>query len=187
MIRTRSVLALGFLSWTALTAKAAGDGGRLLAREEAGTFIVALFAKPQLVSVGTADLSVLVCDRRTSAALLDAEVSLVLAGPGGASDAESMSRPTTGNRLFYAARVVLPEAGEWRALVRVRRNGVEATLRCAFPVAAASTRAAAALPVLAVPPVAIALFAANRALRRRTKRAREEVASNSRPRRKGVS
>jgi len=171
-MRKRTTLALGLLWWTAVTAVAAGDGGRLRAREESGPFVVALFTKPEPLVTGTVELSVLVCDRRSGAVLLDAEVMLALAGPAGASAAETASRQAGRNRLFYAARVALPETGEWSLLVRVRRNGDEAELHCALPVAASPSRAASALPFLAVPPVAVGLFAANRALRRRTKRER---------------
>ena len=161
-------LAAALLVWAgARTAFA--DGGRLRASEDVGAFRVAIFTAPEPVFAGPADVSVLVQDRASGEAVLDADVTLELLGPGGARSVVTAGRHAR-NRLFYGAQVELAP-GAWIAAARVRRGASEAVVRASFEVRD-SRRAAVAWPYLSLPPLAVVLYAANRGLRNRGRKRR---------------
>jgi hypothetical protein len=161
-------LAAALLVWAgARTAFA--DGGRLRASEDVGAFRVAIFTAPEPVLAGRADVSVLVQDRASGEAVLDADVTLELLGPGGARSVVTAGRHAR-NRLFYGAQVELAP-GAWIAAARVRRGASEAVVRASFEVRD-SRRAAVAWPYLSLPPLAVVLYAANRGLRNRGRKRR---------------
>jgi len=72
------------------------------------------------------------------------------------------------NKLLYSANVVFSATGDWILRVSVRRDHDEATVDCALPVVIPTGRLVDLWPYLAVIPVAIALFAINQWLRRRS-------------------
>jgi len=163
-------LSAAFLAW--ITAGAAlGDGGRLRVYEDAGEFRIAIFTSPEPLAAGRADVSVLVQDRASGEAVLDADVTLELLGPGGTASVVTAGRHAR-NRLFYGSDVELAP-GEWIATARVRRGASEAVVRASFDVRD-SRRAlrGAAWPYLSIPPLAVALYAANRGLRNRERKRR---------------
>ena len=153
----------------ACAGSAFGDGGRLRASEDAGEFRIAIFTSPEPLAAGRADVSVLVQDRASGEAVLDADVTLELLGPGGAESVVTAGRHAR-NRLFYGAEVEL-SPGAWIAIARVRRGASEAAVRASFDVRD-SRRAGVAWPYLSIPPFAVALYAANRGLRNRGRKRR---------------
>ena len=56
-----------------------GDGGTMLLHQDAGAFTITLFAAPQPLHAGAADLSVLVQDRSSGEVLLDPVIDLTVA------------------------------------------------------------------------------------------------------------
>ena len=72
------------------------------------------------------------------------------------------------NKLLYSANVVFPVMGDWILHVSVRHDHDEATVDCALPIATPAGRLVGLWPYLAVIPGAIALFAINQWLRRRS-------------------
>jgi hypothetical protein len=161
-------LAAALLVWAAARA-AFADGGRLRASEDAGEFRIAIFTAPEPLFAGRADVSVLVQDRTSGEAVLDADVTLELLGPGGAESVVTAGRHAR-NRLFYGAEVELAP-GAWIAAARVRRGASEAVVRAPFEVRD-SRRAAVVWPYLSIPPCAVVLYAANRGLRNRSRKRR---------------
>jgi pimeloyl-ACP methyl ester carboxylesterase len=162
-MRSRLLLAAGLF----LCASGAwADGGRLRVHEDAGPFRVAIFTLPEPLVAGPADVSVLVQDRSTGEAVLDADVTLVMSGPGGVSVSIPAGRHAR-NRLFYGARVELA-AGTWSVEARIRRGLETGDARTAIAVSQSSANSFLAWPYLAIPPFAVGLFAMNRRLRRRT-------------------
>jgi hypothetical protein len=153
----------------ACAGSAFGDGGRLRVSEDAGEFRIAIFTSPEPLAAGRADVSVLIQDRASGEAILDADVTLELLGPGGSESVVTAGRHAR-NRLFYGAEIEL-SPGAWIATARVRRGVSEARVRAAFDVRD-SRRAVAAWPYLSIPPFAVALYAANRGLRNRERRRR---------------
>jgi hypothetical protein len=163
-MRARLLFAAGVFG---VAATALADGGRLRAYEETGDFRVAIFTRPEPLAAGPADVSVLVQDRETGEALLDADVTLVLSGPDGRAS-ELPARRHARNRLFYGAAAEL-SPGAWTVTARIRTAAAAGEARAAFEVGEAP-RAVGAWPYLALPPLAVALFAANRTLRSRERK-----------------
>ena len=166
-MRARLLLA-GILLGAASAALA--DGGRLRAHEDAGDFRVAIFTSPEPLAAGEADVSVLVQERATGETVLDAEVTLSLEGPGGVARSVPAVRHAR-NRLFYGATVTLAP-GAWTATIRVHRGVAAGEARASFDVGEAP-RPAGTWPYLAIPPLAVVVYAANRGLRSRERRRRD--------------
>lgn len=142
---------------------APGDGGVVRLREVRGALEVTLFTTPEPLRAGPADLSVLVQERSSGRPLLDGRVVLRIEAPAGSGLAPIEVEATAGgatNRLLRAAAVRLPEAGAWRARVRVERGGDTVEASCALPVGEAPTGLAARWPWLAAPLALLALLAA---------------------------
>jgi hypothetical protein len=72
--RLAAVLALGM--WATA---ARGDGGTMLLHQDAGPFTITLFAAPQPLQAGPADLSVMVQDRSSGEVLLDSMIDVSIA------------------------------------------------------------------------------------------------------------
>jgi hypothetical protein len=148
------------------------DGGRLQMRQAAGPFVVSLFTTPESLAVGPADLSVLVEEQ--GSVLLDADVIVTLT-PEDASVAPVIARLShahTMNRLMEDAVLQLPRAGRWRAVVRVREAGREASATTDLMVANHSARRGTIWLFAVLPLCAIALFAWVQTEKRRARRAR---------------
>jgi hypothetical protein len=120
--RLAAVLALGI--WAAA---AYGDGGTMLLHRDAGPFTITLFATPQPLRVGTADLSVMVQDRSSQEVLLDPAIDLTVA-EGASQDTVRLARGQASNRLLQAATVHFSKAGKWRLMLVVRRGKDTASL-----------------------------------------------------------
>lgn len=136
------------------------DGGTLRIRDDAGPLRISVFTTPEPLRAGFADLSVLVQRRDADASVLDAEVALHLDGPAasGSIDARA-TRAAATNKLFYAATVALPTPGIWNLRVNVRDGGDSFTVTGVLPVEAPAPRLLSLWPYLALPPIAVLLFA----------------------------
>ena len=151
--------------WCLCASAALADGGRLRAYEPAGDFRIAIFTSPEPLSAGPVDVSVLVQDRATGETILDADVVLELSGPGGLVLSSPAGRHAR-NRLFYGTIVSLTP-GSWTAAARIRRADSAASVRATFDVGGSGPGPIRTWPWLSIPPLAVALYAANRRLRRR--------------------
>jgi hypothetical protein len=110
---------LGLLAVLLLWAAAAfADGGTMLLHQDAGVFTVTLFAAPQPLRTGAADLSVMVQDRSSGEVLLDPIVNITV----GPQQAVRLTRGIASNRLLQAATVDFAKPGTWRLTVLVRRG-----------------------------------------------------------------
>jgi hypothetical protein len=154
------------LAMWCMAAAAHADGGRLLMRQAAGPFVVSLFATPETLGVGQADLSAMVEER--GSVLLDPEVTVTLTPEdGGAPVVAHLSHAHATNRLLQDAVVELPHAGRWRAVVRVRAAGHEADAVTELTVASYSARRGTIWTFLLLPVGAVALFGWVQMLKRR--------------------
>lgn len=97
---------------------AAGDGGQVVLRESQGDWIISLLAHPVPLRAGPAALRVLVQDR-DGTPVVDAEVQLLLRGPGLHHPLRIRAQPEAANRLFREVRVELARSGTWEVEVRV--------------------------------------------------------------------
>ena len=169
-----------------------GDGGIIRLRETRGPFSVTVFSSREMAAGGLADVSALIQERETGKVVLDADVSLTLNPPGaralkqsdefcglpsaamlsqnGISNSASVraTREQASNKLLYAAPVELNVPGDWKLHVLVSRGSDTARFDCLLPVTLSSGKLTAVWPYLSLPPLAIALFAVNQWLRRRS-------------------
>ena len=150
-----------------LTAVARADGGAVRLQQVAGPFAVTVFA-PEPLRAGPADLSVLVRSAANGEVLLDAVVDLVLTAPESAIALRARAtQEAATNKLLQAVVVDLPEAGTWSLEVEVRRGAESAQVEGTLQVEGPAPRLRSLWPYLALPPVAVFLFAAANWLSRR--------------------
>lgn len=144
------------------------DGGTVQLREASGPFVVTVFTAPETLRAGPVDTSVLVQDPETGRVILDATVNLALqpvAGTGPGFQARA-THVQARNKLLQAVTIDVPAAGWWTMQISVSRDGAQAVLATKLLVLPAAPRLAAIWPFVILPPVAIALFALHRTLRR---------------------
>jgi hypothetical protein len=147
------------------------DGGALRLTRAAGPFVVSIFTAPEPLRVGSADVSVLVQRRDSTAVVLDASVELRVRAPDAATRMLAASHALATNRLMQAAPLELPAAGRWELDVTVGQGSDVATVSCELFVEPPAPRLFARWPPLALPPLAVALFIwRDRLLRRRARR-----------------
>jgi hypothetical protein len=144
------------------------DGGRMRLRQTAGPFVLTVFTAPEPLAVGPADVSVLVQDAATGNVVLDADVEIRVRPMDGVRTVR-YTAATGRNRLLRQATVDLPFSGRWHLEVAVRRGSQEAIISGLLPVSTATSRWRAAWPLLAAPPVLVALFLAGASRRRRAR------------------
>ena len=173
---------------------ARADGGIVRARETRGPFVITIFTASEVSTAAPTEVSVMVQDRETNLVVTDAVVGLSLVQPDESMrqreasavasmtghtmredskmmDKRSILRVTRGqgaNKLLYSANLVFPTMGDWRMHISVRRDQDDATMDCVLPVALPAGRLAGLWAYLALIPGAIALFALNQWLRRRS-------------------
>ena len=163
----RRAAAAALIAFCAAAAHA--DGGRLRFRRDAADLRVAVFTAPDPLTVGPADISVLVQDRESGDVLLDARVHVRLRSPRGEWAIDRMAG-TGANRLLRSVAAVLPEPGEWGIEVEVVRAGAGVRIAGTLSVEPAPGAVRRVWPFLAIPPLGVGLFAFRRVLvaRRRT-------------------
>jgi hypothetical protein len=149
-------------------ATAFADGGAVQFRKEAGNVVITLFTAPASLSVGPADISLLVQNRDGLDPVLNADVSLKLREAF--SGIEFEARPTRAkatNKLLYAVPVMFAKPGKWLIAVRVAINGKTNDANGVLVVAPAPASSASYAGYIALPPVMILLFVVREALIRR--------------------
>ena len=148
------------------------DGGTVQLRRETGDLVITVFTSPSALSVGPADISLLVQNRNGLEPVLDANVFVFLRE--NASGAEFQAHPTreqARNKLLYAAPVMFSKPGKWQITVTVARNGQETGVEGILDVAPAPGHAELSYAgYIAFPPIMIVLIMVReRLIRRRSK------------------
>jgi len=187
------------LVWFVLTGTCRADGGTVQFTAIRQGLQVSVFTDPGIPSAGPLDLSVLVQDAATHAAILDAEVRATLApetpktlpasawapplcAANSTSNLQSfqLDHRAAQNRLYYAALVQIPAAGRWRLEVDVLRRGTQAvSIEGALQVADQVAPWTSYWHLFLFPPLAIGLFVAvqsRRSARRTPQGASSEIA-----------
>ncbi len=147
-----------------------GDGGTMLLHQDAGAFTITLFAAPQPLQVGPADLSVMVQDRSSGEVLLDPTIDLTVALEA-TNALQQTARLATGqasNRLLQAATVHFSRAGKWRLRLLVRRGNEVAQLSTGCTVEPDRSRATLVWFYVLLPIGIILLFVIHQALKLRS-------------------
>jgi hypothetical protein len=133
------------------------DGGAVQLQQQAGAFLITVFASPVPARVGPVDLSVLVQDRISLRPVLDATVSVQI---------DDQVIPATHaqaqNKLLCAATITANRPGPLNYKVSVMSNSLAGTLT----VDAAAPKLQAYWSYLALPPFAICLFTLHQLLQR---------------------
>jgi hypothetical protein len=165
--RLAAVLVLG-VSATA----ARGDGGTMLLHQDAGPFTITLFAAPQPLQVGAADLSVMVQDRDSGEVLLDPVIDLAVApeAEGASQETARLARGQASNRLLQAATVHFSRTGKWHLTLLVRRGNDVASLSTQCMVEPNSSRAVLVWFYVLLPAGIILLFVVHQGLKLRQKK-----------------
>jgi hypothetical protein len=166
------------LAWFVLNATCRGDGGTIQFSGVSQGLQISVFTNPGVPSSGPVDLSVLVQDASTHAAVLDAEVHASLrpetpdrrasawapplCAATSISNLQSFRLDHTGaqNRLYYAALVQIPSAGKWHLSLDVRQGNRNAVVEAPLEVASQGAPWASYWHLFLFPLVAIGLFAA---------------------------
>jgi len=137
------------------------DGGAVQLQQQAGPFLITVFASPVPAQVGPVDLSVLVQDRNSLNPVLDAVVSLQIG-----EEIVPATHALAQNKLLYAGTVNLNEPRDWKYSVSARRNSIETKVAGTLRVDPSAAKLDAYWRYLALPPFAIALFTAHQLLKR---------------------
>jgi hypothetical protein len=179
--------ALALLALRLSSANADADGGIIRAREAQGPFVVTIFTASELLQDNPADVSVMIQERNSNDAILDANVNLVFTPPGVtiAEPIEQMcgvsgepvqgphsekltvaaTRRRTPNKLFYSAPVKFGAAGNWQLRALIQQDGDAVEVSCSLPVGPPPREFVGLIPYLVLPPLLVALFALNQWLR----------------------
>jgi hypothetical protein len=149
---------------------ARADGGAVLLHQDAGAFTITLFAAPQPLHTGAADLSVMVQDRSSGEILLDPVIDLTVA-PADANATQQtvrLAKGQAGNRLLQASTVHFSSAGKWRVTLAVRRGNDTAQLSTECTVEPDRSRATLVWFYVLLPVGIILLFVIHQVLKLRS-------------------
>jgi hypothetical protein len=153
---------------------ARGDGGTMLLHQDSGAFTITLFAAPQPLQVGVADLSVMVQDRSSGDVLLDPTVDLTVALEAANASPQTvrLTQGQASNRLLQAATLHFPHAGKWRLTLLVSRGSEAVRLGTECTVEPDRSRALLVWFYVLLPVGIILLFVIHQGLKIRSRKAR---------------
>jgi hypothetical protein len=157
-----AVLVLGLWATAAY-----GDGGTMLLHQDAGAFTITLFAQPQPLDVGPADLSVMVQDRSSGEVLLDPVIDLTAQpeAPNASQQTVRLARGQASNHLLQAATINFPSPGKWRLTLLVSRGSESVRLSTECTVEPDRSRATLVWFYVLLPVGIILLFVIHQGLR----------------------
>jgi hypothetical protein len=141
---------------------AMGDGAHMQLTQAAGPFVITLFTAPTPLRSGPVTVSLLVQTRSDRAPVRDATVDIVLRALAPDAHQEITAQAQRGlvpNKLFYSAELVVPTMGRWSIAAHVRDGDRAADVSCVVDVAAAMAPLLAFWGFIALPAVAIGVFA----------------------------
>jgi hypothetical protein len=149
---------------------ARADGGAILLHQDAGAFTITLFATPQPLRTGDADLSVMVQDRTSGEILLDPTVDLTVALQSATANQQTvrLAKSQASNRLLLAGTVRFSSAGDWRITLAVRRGDNTAQLSTVCAVEPDRSRATLVWFYVLLPVGIILLFVIHQVLQLRS-------------------
>jgi hypothetical protein len=166
-MKTRRFILLAVLLICGVAPRAYADGGQILLHQTSGAFEITAFAAPEPLSTGDADLSVLLQDRTSQQAILDANVSLTLQPPQGPPVTIALDQQGNGNRLMRSTRYRFDQPGRWNSTVVAYYGSEHSQASGSFDVAPSHSRRAIVWTFVSLPLVFVGLFAANQRLKSR--------------------
>lgn len=151
----------------AIASAARGDSGLVRLSETVDPWQITVMTDPTPLREGLADISVLVQDAPSGEAILDAVVMLELKhAQSGLTLSTEATRQQADNRLLYAAKFIIPSAGQWDVQTHVQHDRAERIVTWSFIAAPPLPPLAVIWPWILPAFIAIALYAANQRLRR---------------------
>jgi hypothetical protein len=149
-----------------LAAAAHGDSGLIRLSETVFPWQVTVMTDPTPIREGLVDISVLIQDAKSDAAILDATVMLELKHvQSGLTVSTEATRQQAVNRLLYAAKFVVPAAGQWTVETHIEHGDDAQVIAWSFTAATPLPPLAVIWPWLLPAVLAIAVYAANQRLR----------------------
>lgn len=153
-------------------APAFADAGRLQGSGQSGPFVLSLYTAPIPLRAGAVEVSTLVTDAENGEPVLDARVQVRLHREGGPALPFAVAASRGGDGLRYFAAPALQEPGRWSIRVEVSSPLGTGSLERTVAVKESAPFYVSLWPVLAFPPLAIALFVLHQRLRARMRRVR---------------
>ena len=166
------VLVLVLASFALLPGAAFADGGQLQGSELSGPFVISLYTSPIPLRTGTVELTALITNSADRTPVLDATVQIQVRSETHPESAFVMKAKRGGDGLRYFATPKLKPAGRWSIRIEASNSQGSGTFIRTLAVEDALPIYISLWPVLAFPPVAIAVFALQQRLRRRLGRVR---------------
>ena len=160
----RLALTLAALTTWMAAPRALADGGQILLHQSSGAFTTTVYASPEPLFTGAADLSVMIQDN--SQIILDADVSLLLQPPKGPPVSLHLKPPAVATRLMQSTTFRFDQPGRWALTVIAQRGTDRSVAAAEFVVAESHSRQAVLWFFLLLPPVFIVIFAVHQALKR---------------------
>ncbi|MCC6641318.1 MAG: hypothetical protein IT386_09175 [Deltaproteobacteria bacterium] len=176
-MRARLLAIAAALAAAAPCPAARGDGGRVCASEASGALRVTVLTSPTPIRVGVAEVVVRVDDVNDSSPASAAAVALLLRAADGTTQ-EIDARPVAGaSSSLYSVEVALASTGPLVIEARAGHGAVTSMVRCRTQVESALPPLRDHWPLVALPPVAVALFVTSRLLARRNATRRRQSAA----------
>lgn len=186
--RVRALVAVAAVAVATSVGTARADGGLVRGSVEQAGLVVTLFTSPTPLRAGNADVSVLVQDAASGAAVLDATVTLRIEPEvehpqvhehrhhqphegGATAGTVRLTREAATNKLLQAATVRFATPGRTRLIAEARRGSARAAVVATVTVAEPQPPLLALWPYLALPPLVVGIFVVHQILRRRAARA----------------
>ena len=154
---------------------ARADGGVVLWQRISAPFTITLFSTKVPLRPGVADLSVLLESTEGHSPILDARVLIELEHEAGRIIRAEATRSQAQNKLLYCSLINIPESGQWKMRLHVRRGDSSTEVLSDLVVAAPQPVLLSHWELIAVPPIIIGLFILNQSLRRKPRKAKMQV------------
>ena len=143
------------------------DGGVVMFQQTSPPFIITFFSTEVPLRPGVADLSVLLESTEGHSPILDARVLIELEHEAGTIIRAEATRSQAQNKLLYCSLINLPESGEWKMRLHVKRGDSGTEVLSNLTVAAPQPVLHSYWKLIAVPLIIIGLFITNQCLRRK--------------------
>ena len=166
------VFEIVLVSFALMQGAAFADGGQLQGSELSGPFVINLYTSPIPLRTGIVELTALITNSADRTPVLDATVKILLRSETHPESALVMKAKRGGDGLRYFATPKLKPAGRWSIRIEASNSQGSGTFIRTLAVEDALPIYISLWPVLAFPPVAIAVFALQQRLRKRLGRVR---------------
>ncbi len=135
-----------------------GDGGAVILHQQSGPFAITVFASPVPARAGIIDLSVLVQTIDSLQPVLDATVAIEFTKNVKAIKAAA-THSQAQNKLLYAASIPMPDAGDWRYRITIRKADQSGEVADTIQLAPEPARLTSYRGLLALPFVCLVVLA----------------------------